>query len=691
MRSFFLVIWFRDIPIAKKLHFTIGTMACLIIIELFTLNFSVNTLSAIRTLIGAEGLWSKAQKDGLSHLRIYAYSHNEKDYQAFLQYMKVPLGDGEARRALEQQNPDYDAARKGFLAGRMHPDDVDDAIKLLHRFVRIKYIQTTVQYWKEAEHILMKIIPVSRQLHERVTSGSMSAEETKFYLDYIEKINNQLTPIADNFSFSLGEGSRWFENRILTLLVFLALSIELTGILIAISISKGIQKGIKAIMTGARMVEKERFVRVKVFSHDEIGQLATSFNQMTDKLEVTITNLKAEEIKAKKEKERAEASEKVKRVFIANMSHEILTPMNAILGFALLMEESEMSEEQKEYMTAIRRSGEFLQILINNILDISKIESGKVVLEHKPIDIHDLVKTSVSLLKPEAVKKGLSLNYKIDKIIPKLVLGDGIRLSQILLNLIGNSVKYTSCGSVFTDAYVVDDTGDLVWIEFSVQDTGIGIPPEKQEKIFESFDQIKQSNRLGGIGLGLSMAKHLVDLHGGKIFIKSSTGKGSDFRVILPFRKQDVKPDQQLPAITARQTTARSARLKSIRILIADDNHLNQLLITKVLEKRNYDVEVVENGQLAVDKLTENYYDILLMDLDMPELNGYEATTAIRNLPGEKSHIPIIAITAHATADVMEKCYACGMNDFIAKPFDAEVLNQKIMTFANQFAYVGGK
>ncbi|GAA3959520.1 response regulator [Mucilaginibacter dorajii] len=691
MRSFFLVIWFRDIPIAKKLHFTIGIMAFLIIVELFTLNFSVNTLSAIRTLIGAEGLWSKAQKDGLSHLRIYAYSHNEKDYQAFLQYMKVPLGDGDARRALEQENPDYKAARKGFLAGRMHPDDVDDAIKLLHRFVRIKYIQTTVQYWKEAEHILMKIIPVSHQLHERVTSGTMSAEETKFYLDYIEKINTQLTPIADNFSFSLGEGSRWFENRILTLLVFLALSIELTGILIAISISRGIQNGIKAIIAGARMVEKERFVRVKVFSHDEIGQLATSFNQMTDKLELTITNLKAEEIKAKNEKERAEASEKIKRVFIANMSHEILTPMNAILGFTLLMEESEMNNEQKEYIAAIRRSGEFLQILINNILDISKIEAGKVVLEYKPVDIHDLVKTTVSLLKPEAAKKTLSLNYKADKMIPKLVLGDGIRLSQILLNLISNAVRYTTYGSVFTDAYVIDNTGDVVWIEFSVQDTGPGIPYEKQDKIFESFDQIKQSHHLGGIGLGLSMAKHLVDLHGGKIFIKTSTSKGSDFRVILPFRKQDVKPDKQLPAISTRQTPAGLARIKGIRILIADDNHLNQLLIRKVLEKRNYNVEVVENGQLAVDKLTENYYDIVLMDLDMPELNGYEATTAIRNFQDEKSNIPIIAITAHATADVMEKCYACGMNDFIAKPFDAEVLHQKIMTFANQFADVSGK
>ncbi|MDN3582952.1 response regulator [Mucilaginibacter flavus] len=691
MRSFFLVIWFRDIPIAKKLHFTIGTMAFLIIIELLTLNFAVNTLSAIRTLIGAEGLWSKAQKDGLSHLRIYAYSHNEKDYQAFLQYMKVPLGDGIARRAIEQPNPDYETARKGFLAGRMHPDDVDDAIKLLHRFSSIKYIQTTVQYWKEAEHILMKIIPVSQQLHERVTSGTMSAEETKFYLDYIEKINTQLTPIADSFSFSLGEGSRWFENRILTLLVFLALSIELTGILIAISISKGIQNGIKAIMTGARMVEKERFVRVKVFSHDEIGQLATSFNQMTDKLELTITNLKAEEIKAKKEKERAEASEKIKRVFIANMSHEILTPMNAILGFALLMEESEMNDEQKQYMAAIRRSGEFLQILINNILDISKIEAGKVVLEHKPIDIHDLVKTAVSLLKPEAVKKALSLNYKIDRMIPKLVLGDGIRLSQILLNLINNAIKYTACGSVFTDAYVVNNIGDIVWIEFSVQDTGMGIPADKQEKIFESFDQIKQNNQLGGIGLGLSMAKHLVDLHGGKIFIKASNSKGSDFRVILPFQKQDVKPEQKSPQINIGQPSIGLPRAKGIRILVADDNHLNQLLIRKVLEKRNYDVDVVENGQLAVDKLSESYYDMILMDLDMPELNGYEATTAIRNFEGEKSGIPIIAITAHATADVMEKCYACGMNDFIAKPFDAEVLNQKILAFTNQFADVSGK
>ncbi len=691
MRSFFLIVWFKDIPIAKKLHFTVGTMAVLIMLELLSLNFAINTLSAIRTLIGGEGLWSKAQKDGLSHLRIYVYSHNEKDYQAFLQYIKVPLGDGLARKALEQQTPDYEAARRGFLAGRFHPDDIDNVIKLLIRFNRIKYIESTIYYWKDAERVLMKIIPVSKQLHERVNSGTMSAEETKFYLDYIEKIDTQLTPIADNFSFSLAEGSRWFENRILGLLVFLALTVELTGIFIAISVSKGIQKGIRVIMNGARMVEKERFVRVKVFSRDEIGQLATSFNKMTDKLELTITNLKAEEIKAKKETERAEASEKIKRQFIANMSHEILTPMNAILGFALLMEESEMNDEQREYVRAIRKSGEFLQILINNILDISKIEAGKVILERKPIDIQDLVKTAIYLLKPEADKKQLHLDYKTDKKIPKLLLGDGIRLSQILLNLVGNAVKYTPEGSVLISAYVIDDTADVTWIEFSIKDTGIGIPCDKQEKIFESFDQVKQINRLGGIGLGLSMAKHLVDLHGGTIFIKSCTDKGSDFRFRLPFNKQETMPEHQQQLTIAGQPIAGFAPVTGIRVLMADDNHLNQLLIRKVLEKRNYYVDVVDNGQLAVNRLKENNYDIILMDLDMPELNGYEASMAIRNFDNEKRQLPIIAITAHATADVMEKCYACGMNDFIAKPFDAEVLNQKIIAFVSQLAPASGK
>jgi signal transduction histidine kinase/ActR/RegA family two-component response regulator len=683
MQTFFLVRWFRDIPIAKKLYFTIGIMAFLIIVELFTLNFAIKTLSAVRSYVGGEGLWSKAQKDALGHLRTYAYSHDEKDYQAFQDFLKVPLGDGMARTALEKSVPDYEMARKGFLAGRNHPDDIDGMINLMLRFNQIKYLKQTIYYWKKAEGIMIKLIPVSEQLHNNIISGKITPEQTQQFLNYVSAINAEFTPMEDSFSYSLGEGSRWFENLVLKILIGLAFTIELTGILIAISISKGMQKGIKEIIAGAKKVSDEQFdTRVTVYSRDEIGVLATAFNQMTDKLEHTISELKDTQIKERKQNDRAEASEKIKQVFIANMSHEILTPMNAIVGFAGLLNESDINSEQKEYLAAIIKSGEFLKSLLNNILELSKMETGKVKLDHEPISIDNIVRDSISMLKPEAHKKALIISYKIDEDVPKMVLGDELRLSHILLNLISNAVKYTPAGSVFVEVYVIDNTEDTIWLGFSIQDTGIGIPAEKQGKIFVSLDQLKHNHELGGIGLGLNMAKHLVDLHGGDIFIKSSTPEGSDFRFLLPFYKQpSVAEDDQCLDADNENCDNNSHKAKHARILVAEDNHLNQLLIVKVLEKPGYRVHVADNGKIALEMLEKNNYDLILMDLDMPELNGYEATAAIRSWHNEKSTIPIIAVTAHATDEVMKKCIDYGMNDFIAKPFDAQGLHQKINAF----------
>lgn len=678
MQSFFLVKWFRDIPIAKKLYFTIGIMAFLIVIELFTLSFAIKTLSAVRSYVGGEGLWSKAQKDALSHLKVYAYSHNEQDYQAFQQFLKVPLGDGAARTALEKTPPDYDAARLGFLAGRNHPDDIDGMIKLMLRFSQVKYLKQTVFYWKKAESVLLKLIPVSKQLHDKVISGTITPAETQQFLSYISKIDVEFTPMEDGFSYSLGEGSRWFEGLVLKVLIGLAFTVELTGILIAISISKGMQKGIKEIISGAKKVSEESFdTRVKVYSKDEIGVLATAFNQMTDKLEHTISELKNAKVKELRQLERAEASEKIKQVFIANMNHEILTPMNAIMGFAGLLEESEISKEQKEYIRAIMKSGDFLKGLLNNILDLSKIGSGHVQLERKPLNIYDVVHHAVSMLKPEINKKSLTINYHVNSDVPQLVLGDEMRLSHILLNLLSNAVKFTPEGSVLVEAYVIDNTADVVWIGFSVQDTGMGIPEDKQDKIFESLDQFRQNKGLGGIGLGLSMAKHLVDLHGGDIFIKTSTSDGSDFRFTLPFYKHVVTTQASIVE-NGLDNCIPQGETKNTRVLVADDNQLNKLLISKVLEKRGYCVDAVDNGRQALEKLKLNHYDIILMDLDMPELDGYEATIAIRSEDNAKNSIPIIAITAHATREVMEKCLDHGMNDFVAKPFDAQDLDQKI-------------
>lgn len=685
MRSFFLEKWFKNIPISKKLYFTIGIMAFLIVMELVTLSFAINTLSAVRSFVGGEGLWSKAQKDAVASLRLYAYSHDEKDYEAFKQFLKVPLGDGKARKALGQKVPDLATARQGFVEGRNHADDIDGMINLVLRFSHVKYIAGSIFFWQKAEAAMMQLIPVSEQLHKGVVSGKITEAETGQILHYIQKINAHLTPLEDNFSYTLGEGSRWFEQLILRILIGLALTVEITGILIAVSISRGIEKGLKEIINGAEMVSKELFnTRVKVYSRDEIGVLATAFNNMTDRLEHTIAQLKESEARTVKQKERAEESEKIKQVFITNMSHEIRTPMNAIIGFAYLLQHSELDSEQEEYVYAILKSGEFLQTLLNNILDLSKLEAGKVVLERKAISIYEAVSTAISMSKVDAARKSLVINFLVDEKIPRIIYGDEMRLYQILINLITNAIKYTFIGFVFVEVLYIEETKEQVWVEFSVQDTGIGVPPEKQQKIFESFEQINKSKTFGGIGLGLSISKQLADLQGGKISIKSSSPGGSDFAVLLPFYKS-LAANADVDTIMSVPKGAQGVNNNpEARILVADDNELNRLLISKILNKRGFfNVEIAANGREVLEKLQLSKYDIILMDLDMPELDGYETTVTIRSWNNEKRKIPIIAVTAHVSSDQRDKCMKNGMDDFIAKPFSPDDLYQKILEVLN--------
>jgi signal transduction histidine kinase/ActR/RegA family two-component response regulator len=677
---------FKDISISKKLYFTIGIMAILIVIELFVLSFAISTLSAVRSYVSGEGLWSKAQKDAILNLRLYAYSHDEADYQNYLKYLEVPLGDGKARQALEKTLPDYEMARQGFLEGRNHPDDIEGMIKLMLRFHDNKYLARTIFYWKKAEASMIKLIPVSEKLHRAVQAGTVDSVQTTAILREIDRINFEATPLEDNFSYTLGEGSRWFENLVLKLLIALALTVETTGIIIAVSISRGIQKGLNSILQVAERLTSGLFDhRAKVFSRDEIGTLALAFNQMADKQEQAIARLKESEINIIKQKNKAQASEKIKQVFIANISHEIRTPMNAIIGFARLLNESDLNKEQNEYIHAIVKSSEFLQILLTNMLDLAKIEAGKVVLEKKRLSVYENVSIAVAMLEAEALKKNLVLNFEINKNVPESVLGDESRLIQILINLITNAIKYTPSGSVSVYAEAIRENGDEFWIEFSVRDTGMGIPADKHSKIFESFEQLTHDHEFGGIGLGLSIVKQLVALNGGTVYVKSSTrNEGTDIRFVLPFTKFNrpaIEISSEKPALRDQLKDLR--KTVAIKILVADDNSLNQLLIKKILLKNGYIVDQATDGEIAVAKYQEGNYDLILMDLDMPNMNGFEATEFIRKMPEPKLNIPIIAITAHATVEVKERCLANGMNDFISKPFQQEDLFHKINLYTN--------
>ncbi len=377
------------------------------------------------------------------------------------------------------------------------------------------------------------------------------------------------------------------------------------------------------------------------------------------------------------EKEKAEASEKAKHQFLANMSHEIRTPMNAIKGMTDILIRRNPKKDQKVYLDGIKQSSDSLLVIINDILDISKIEAGKVELEQEPFSINELVNNVHTIMQFKAEEKGLRLL----KDIPKEELhveGDSTRLRQILINLIGNAIKFTEKGLV-TTSIKSEKVGDKLNVHFTVSDTGIGIDEDRKEKIFKSFEQAYSdtSRKFGGTGLGLSISKMLVELQGGTIYVESEKGKGSQFHFTIPFTLVETIVE----SIKEEDSTTNAAdQLKSIRILLVEDNQFNAIVATEELEDaiEGVQIEVAENGLIAVEKLKSSSFDVILMDVQMPVMNGYEATKIIRALDSEKAITPIIAMTANVLKEEVDLCNQAGMNDFIGKPFDTEELLSKI-------------
>jgi PAS domain S-box-containing protein len=382
-------------------------------------------------------------------------------------------------------------------------------------------------------------------------------------------------------------------------------------------------------------------------------------------------------------KEQAEKAAKIKEEFLANMSHEIRTPMNGVIGMAYLLSQTTLTEEQKEYARGIRDSASMLLTIINDILDISKINAAKMVFEETPFNVRDIIRNLSLAMEVKAREKNIKYYSNVEKSIPQKIIGDPVRLSQILWNLTGNAVKFTENGEVNLSVYLRTEEEGNISIEFVVKDTGIGISPGKLISIFEPFTQasVDTSRKYGGTGLGLGIAKKLVEMQDGTIFAESKPDRGSTFSVRLTFKKY--VEEYNVGAIAANGST-KLRNLNGIKILVAEDNKINQRVVLKTLEKWGATVGIAENGRVAIEMLTVNMYDIVLMDIQMPEMDGLEATKYIRStLLPPASNLPIIAITASALRLDYEKCVALGMNEYVPKPFKPDELYDKIVRLLN--------
>ena len=388
----------------------------------------------------------------------------------------------------------------------------------------------------------------------------------------------------------------------------------------------------------------------------------------------------AEEAKTKAETATviAENAVKAKQQFLSNMSHEIRTPMNAIIGFTKVLLKTDMSAKQKGYLTAIKMSGDALIVLINDILDLAKVDAGKMTFEKTPFKLALSISAMLHLFETKIQEKNLKLVKEYDSKIPEVLVGDPVRLHQIILNLVSNAVKFTSKGEITVKVQLIDEDDENVSIEFSVTDTGIGIAKNKIKKIFENFQQASSgtSRLYGGTGLGLAIVKQLVEPQGGRISVRSKIDYGSTFSFILPFRKTNAEAEMEAELVEP------DATITDIKVLVVEDIALNQLLMRTLLDDFGFECDIASNGKLAIEKLKTKSYDIILMDLQMPEMNGFEATEYIRD--NMDSEIPIIALTADVTTVDLAKCKAVGMNDYIAKPVDERLLYSKIVGFVKK-------
>lgn len=398
-------------------------------------------------------------------------------------------------------------------------------------------------------------------------------------------------------------------------------------------------------------------------------------------LQEKITKAKELEIELIHAKDVAEKAAMAKSQFLSVMSHEIRTPMNAVIGFTHLLLQQDPKPSQMEFLRLLKFSAENLLVLINDILDFSKIEAGKLEFENVDFNLKDLVANIRLSLLQKANEKNIQLKLMVDQDLPDAVIGDPVRLGQILSNLVSNAIKFTETGKVTISATLSTADKENAVIDFEVTDTGIGIPSNKQSDIFNSFTQASSdtTRKYGGTGLGLTITRRLLQLLKSDIYVNSQVGKGSTFYFSLTFQNSDLK----LKSSHLADENQKPQSLLGTRILIAEDNQINVILAKQFMKQWQVDCDVAENGEIALLLVQTNDYDMILMDLQMPEMDGYQTTEAIRNLPDAKyQKLPIIALTASAMLDIKDRAFTVGMNDYISKPFNPNELYKKIASYS---------
>ena len=404
------------------------------------------------------------------------------------------------------------------------------------------------------------------------------------------------------------------------------------------------------------------------------------------RLDILLAEMEDANMNLKIAKSKAEIATRTKSMFLANMTHEIRTPLNGVIGLSKLLQKTELNHDQQDLLNIIITSGENLFQIINDILDFSKIESGQIQLETINFGLKAVINNVYQLMKFKADEKGLEFTYDISDEIPANLNGDPLRISQIMMNLVNNAIKFTAQGYVKISVELIDKTGDSIRLLFKIKDSGIGISEEGKSLIFKEFSQSESSiaRKYGGTGLGLAISKNLVNLMSGEIGVNSKLNLGSEFWFRLPLKELKTETSESKGHIDTIP--------KQLRILLAEDNVVNQLVAKLTLKQYGFECDVANNGQEAFDLFQKNTYDLVLMDMQMPEVDGLQSTTMIRNYEKDNlilNQAYIVALTANAMTDDKQKCLLAGMNNFLSKPFTEKEINKILIEAGKSVAKFG--
>jgi len=487
----------------------------------------------------------------------------------------------------------------------------------------------------------------------------IEAQTGKDIIDRIRAIKTQFIMVEENLMTKRKLiASNAVKQTKLVVLVG-GISSVLLALFISFYISSNIVRNLGKLVTTTEKVSSGEFEHViEIESHDEFSVLAKSFNSMT--------------LSLKESTEKMESAVKVKTDFLANMSHEIRTPMNGILGMLTLLEDTNLSKQQLEYIESIRSCGDGLLVVINDILDISKLESGKLLLEKQTFDLNKLINESCFLLDNMASQKGLTLSISTDKQLPSYLVGDRLRIRQILLNLLSNAIKFTDKGVVEIILNIDSIKEDECSINIDIIDQGIGISTQDIDKLFKPFSQVDSSTTriYGGTGLGLIICAQLIRQMAGTITVQSKEGQGSTFslKLALPIDKAGRAVELNHGAVETPSTTVLASEIP-LTILIAEDNNINQIIARKLFSKLGYEVDIAVNGIKAVEAVKNKHFDMIFMDMQMPEMDGVTATKEILLEPMNE-HLIIVAMTANVLDQDRNKCFEAGMVGFVGKPIN---------------------